>query len=320
MQKIAVLTSGGDAPGMNAAIRAVVRTGLYHRMEVYGIERGFAGLSSESKMKPFSLGSVAGIIHRGGTILHTARAPEFKEKAAQEKAVRYLREAGIEGLVVIGGGGSFRGAHALQDLGIKTVGIPATIDQDIPGTDRSIGFDTAVNTILDAINRLRDTATSHERIFIVEVMGRKSGFIALAAGIAGGAEAIIVPEIEPDLDQICRRLLEGIDRKKTHSLILVAEGAASAYAIGETVHQKTGLETRVTVLGHVQRGGTPSAVDRLLGSRMGAAAVELLRRDSSGMMTALRDDEIAAVSLVESFTGEKVFPKNLYELSLVLAR
>jgi len=320
MQKIAVLTSGGDAPGMNAAIRAVVRTGIYHRMEVYGVERGFTGLSNGSEMKPFTLGSVAGIIHRGGTILHTARSPEFKEKAVQERAARRLREAGIEGLVVIGGGGSFRGAQALQDLGIKIAGVPATIDHDIPGTDSSIGFDTAVNTILDAINRLRDTATSHERIFIVEVMGRESGFIALAAGIAGGAEAIIVPEIEPDLNQICRRLLEGIARKKTHSLVLVAEGAASAYTIGETVRRKTGLETRVTVLGHVQRGGTPSAVDRLLGSRMGAEAVELLRRDSSGVMTALRDGEITAVPLMESFIGGRIFPNNLYELSLVLAR
>ena len=227
------------------------------------------------------------IIHRGGDP-HTARAPDFKDRALQEKAVRCLRDAGIEGVVVIGGGGSFHGAQALQELGMKTVGIPATIDNDIPGTGSAIGFDTAVNTILDAINRLRDTATSHERIFIVEVMGRESGFIALAAGIAGGAEAIIVPEIKPDLDEICRRLLQGIARKKTHSLIIAAEGAASAYEVGKVVHERTGLETRVTVLGHIQRGGSPSAVDRLLGSRMGAVAVELLRRDCSGVMTAQR--------------------------------
>lgn len=319
MQKIAVLTSGGDAPGMNAVIRAVVRTGIYHRMEVYGVERGFNGLSSGSQMKSFSLGSVAGIIHRGGTILHTARAPEFKDKALQEQTARHLGEAGIEGVVVIGGGGSFRGAQALQDLGVKTVGVPATIDNDIPGTDSAIGFDTAVNTILDAINRLRDTATSHERIFIVEVMGRESGFIALAAGIAGGAEAIVIPEIKPDLEQLCRRLLEGIARKKTHSLILVAEGAPGAYKIGEVVHERTGLETRVTVLGHIQRGGSPSAVDRLLGSRMGAAAVELLRQDCSGVMTALRDGEIVPVPLLSALTGKKVLSKDLYEMSLILA-
>ncbi|HOL15707.1 MAG TPA: 6-phosphofructokinase [Bacillota bacterium] len=319
MQKIAVLTSGGDAPGMNAAIRAVARTGIYYRMEVYGIERGFSGLSSGSPMKKFSLGAVAGIIHRGGTILHTARAPDFKDRALQEKAVRCLRDAGIEDVVVIGGGGSFHGAQALQELGMKTVGIPATIDNDIPGTGSAIGFDTAVNTILDAINRLRDTATSHERIFIVEVMGRESGFIALAAGIAGGAEAIIVPEIKPDLDEICRRLLQGIARKKTHSLIIAAEGAASAYEVGKVVHERTGLETRVTVLGHIQRGGSPSAVDRLLGSRMGAVAVELLRRDCSGVMTALKDGDIVPVPLLNAITGKRKLSRDLYEMSKVLA-
>ncbi len=319
MPRIAILTSGGDAPGMNAAIRAVVRTALYHRMEVYGIERGFAGLVSGSAMRTFTLGSVAGIIHRGGTILHTARAPEFEQKPVQAAAARCLRQAGIEGLVVIGGGGSFCGAGVLQELGIKTVGIPATIDHDIPFTDSAIGFDTAVNTILDAINRLRDTATAHERIFVVEVMGRESGFIALAAGIAGGAEAIIVPEIKPDLEKICRRLREGIARRKTHSLILVAEGAAGAYAVGEQVHRKTGLETRVTVLGHIQRGGTPSASDRLLASRMGAAAVELLRGGTGGQMLSLQGDRITAVPLAEA-AGRRAFPEELYTLSMILAR
>ncbi|NLA26684.1 MAG: 6-phosphofructokinase [Firmicutes bacterium] len=319
MQKIALLTSGGDAPGMNAAIRAVVRTAIYHQMEVYGIERGFSGLCSGSKMKNFSLGSVSGIIHRGGTMLHTARAPEFKDKAFQEKTVRLLEKAGIEALVIIGGGGSFCGAQALQELGVKTLAIPATIDNDIPGTDSTIGFDTAVNTILDAINRLRDTATSHERIFIVEVMGRESGFIALAAGIAGGAEAIVIPEIETDLHQICSRLLEGIARRKTHSLVLVAEGAASAYKVGKIVQERTGLETRVTVLGHIQRGGIPSATDRLLGSRMGAAAVELLRQDVTGVFTAIKGGEIVPVPLTAAFARKKDLPKYLYELSLILA-
>jgi 6-phosphofructokinase 1 len=319
LQKIVVLTSGGDAPGMNAAIRAVVRTGIYYQMEVYGIEGGFSGLCSGSEMKKFSLGSVAGIIHRGGTILHTARAPEFKEKAMQDQTARRLKEASIEGLVVIGGGGSFCGALALHELGVKTVGIPATIDNDIPGTSSTIGFDTAVNTILDAMNRLRDTATSHQRIFIVEVMGRESGFIALAAGIAGGAEAIIVPEIKPDLEEICRRLLKGIARKKTHSLVIVAEGAASAYDIGKVVQEKTKLETRVTVLGHIQRGGSPSAVDRLLGSRMGAAAVELLRQGQSGVMTALQGDAIVPVPLSVATSGRRELSRDLYEMSGILA-
>lgn len=319
MQKIAVMTSGGDAPGMNAAIRAVVRSSIYHRLDVYGVERGLEGLCQGSEMKRFSLGSVAGIIHRGGTVLHTARAPEFKDRSVQERAVHNLKGAGIGGLVIIGGGGSFCGAQALQDLGVKTVGIPATIDNDIYGTDSAIGFDTAVNTILDAINRLRDTATSHKRIFIVEVMGRESGFITLAAGIAGGAEAVIIPEIEPDLEGLCRRLLEGIARKKTHSLVLVAEGAAGAYRVSEFIQERTGLETWVTVLGHIQRGGSPSAVDRLLGSRMGAAAVDLLRQDCSGVMTALRGGEIVPVPLLSTLTGRRALPRDLYELSLVLA-
>ena len=320
MQKIAVLTSGGDAPGMNAAIRAVVRTALYHQLEVYGIERGFAGLCSGSALRRFTINSVAGIIHRGGTILHTARAPGFEQREVQVAAARRLREAGIGGLVVIGGGGSFCGAAALQELGIKTVGLPATIDHDIPGTDGAVGFDTTVNTILDAINRLRDTATAHERIFVVEVMGRESGFIALAAGMAGGAEAIIVPEVKPDLEGICRRLQEGIARRKTHSLILVAEGAAGAYAVGEEVHRKTGLETRVTVLGHIQRGGSPTAADRLLASRMGAAAVELLRNDTGGQMLSLKGGEITAAPLQTGTAGRRAFPQDLYALSLILAR
>ena len=320
MQKIAVLTSGGDAPGMNAAIRAVARAGISYQMEVCGVERGFTGLTDGSEMRPFTLGSVAGIIHRGGTILHTARSPEFCKEENLEHAVRRLQETGIEGLIVIGGGGSFRGAQALQERGVKVMGVPATIDHDIPGTDGAIGFDTAVNTILEAITRLRDTATSHERIFIVEVMGRESGCIALTAGIAGGAEAIIIPEVKPNLDKICRRLLEGIARKKTHSLVLVAEGAASAYDISREVHQRTSLETRVAILGHIQRGGAPSAMDRLLASRMGAAAVTMLRRGYSGLMTALRNNEIVPIPLAESFIGGGTFPENLYELSLVLAR
>ncbi len=319
MRKIAILTSGGDAPGMNAAIRAAVRKAIYCGMEIYGIERGFAGLINPSPWRKMELSSVAGIIHRGGTILHTARAPEFMEKAVQEKAAARLRERGIEGIVVIGGDGSFRGAQALDVLGIKAVGIPGTIDNDIYGTDSTIGFDTAVNTVLDALNRLRDTATSHGRVFVVEVMGRHNGFIALAAGLAGGAEVILVPEIEFDLDQICRRLVKGVRRQKTHSIILVAEGAASAFCVGAQIEQKTGLETRVTVLGHIQRGGSPSAADRLLASRMGAAAVDLLREGRGGMITAAKGGAIHPVPLLEALTAGRAFPADLYELALILS-
>ncbi|MEW5783845.1 MAG: 6-phosphofructokinase [Bacillota bacterium] len=319
MRKIAVLTSGGDAPGMNAAVRAVVRKGIFLGLKVCGIERGFAGLINGSPFRPMDLGSVAGIIHRGGTVLHTARAPEFKEKAVQEKAATRLRQEEISGLVVIGGDGSFRGAQALETLGIKTAGIPGTIDNDIPGTENTIGFDTAVNTVLDALNRLRDTATSHERIFVVEVMGRNNGNIALAAGLAGGAESILVPEIPFDLDDVCRRLVKGMQRKKTHSIILVAEGAASAFTVGREIEQKTGMETRVTVLGHIQRGGSPTAADRLLASRMGAAAVDLLWEGRGGLITGIKGGEIYPVPMMDAFMHGRTFPVDLYELALVLA-
>ncbi|HOL17931.1 MAG TPA: 6-phosphofructokinase [Bacillota bacterium] len=320
MGKIAILTSGGDAPGMNAAIRAVVRQGLYLGLEVYGIERGFAGLVRGSAFRRMEMGSVAGIIHRGGTILHTARAPEFLDEAVQRQAALRLKKEGITGLVVIGGDGSFRGAMALEKFGIKTACIPGTIDNDIAGTDSTIGFDTAVNTVLDAMNRLRDTATSHERFFVVEVMGRNNGLLALTAGLAGGAEAILVPEIPYDLESICRRLRQGIERNKTHSLILVAEGAASAFTIGREIEEKMGLETRVTVLGHIQRGGSPTAVDRILASRMGAAAARLLWEGRGGLMVGFKGGEIYPVPLMEAFIEKKSFPSELYELALTLSR
>ncbi|HHX87187.1 MAG TPA: 6-phosphofructokinase [Firmicutes bacterium] len=319
MKNLAVLTSGGDAPGMNAAIRAVVRKGIYHGLNMFGIERGFAGLINGTRMCPLGLGSVADIIHRGGTILLTARAPEFTESAVQDKAAEYLRAKGIDGLIIIGGGGSFRGALALQERGIKVAGIPASIDNDIPGTNCSIGFDTAVNTIVDAINRLRDTATSHERVFVIEVMGRDSGFIALAAGLAGGAESVLVPEVSYQLSDICRRLMAGIQRGKLHSIILVAEGAASGYFIGEEIKKRTGLETRVTVLGHLQRGGSPTAADRILASQMGAEAVTFLRNYKSGLITGIRGGELIGAPMEEIFTAGKPFPERNYRLTRILS-
>jgi len=320
LSRFAVLTSGGDAPGMNAAVRAVVRRGLSKGYEIKGIQRGFAGLFNGSEFLDFNLGSVAGIIHRGGTMLLTARAEEMLQPEGPDRAAKRLFSEGVDGLVVIGGEGSFHGALALQDRGVKTICIPGTIDNDINETDSSIGFDTAVNTILDAINRLRDTATSHERIFLLEVMGRHTGYLALAAGLAGGAESILVPEIKWDLDDICRRLLQGIERQKTHSIIVVAEGTADVFEINKEIRRRIAVETRVTVLGHIQRGGSPSAVDRLLGSRMGAAAADLLIDGKSGLFTAVKGERIEAIPLEESFKNNKPFPKELYELILDLSR
>ena len=288
------------------------------RDPIYGVERGFAGLINGSPLNPLWLGSVADIIHRGGTILLTTRKPEFTAAANQEKAADYLKAEGIDGLVIIGGGGSLCGALALQRRGIKVVGIPATIDNDIAGTSSSIGFDTAVNTIVDAINRLRDTATSHERIFVVEVMGRESGFIALAAGLAGGAETVLVPEIDYQLPEICRRLMAGMERGKLHSIILVAEGAASGYQISEEIKEITGLETRVTVLGHLQRGGSPTAADRILASQMGAEAIERLRNGESGQMIAL-EGKLVGVPLKDILDVGKAFPEENYRLTRILS-
>ncbi|MGZ4134189.1 MAG: ATP-dependent 6-phosphofructokinase, partial [Tumebacillaceae bacterium] len=249
MRKLGVLTSGGDSPGMNAAIRAVVRSAIFNGLEVAGIRRGYQGLI-QGDFIPMDLGSVADIIHRGGTILHTARCLEFKTKEGQELAVSKLKESGIDGVVVIGGDGSFRGAKVLSDLGIPTVGIPGTIDNDIPCTDYTIGFDTAVNTVIEALDRIRDTATSHERTYVVEVMGRNAGDIALVAGVAGGAETVLIPEEKYDITQIVDKLKRGASRGKKHSIILVAEGAGKGFSIGEVIRELTGWEVRVTVLGH----------------------------------------------------------------------
>ncbi len=320
MPKIAVLTSGGDAPGMNAAVRAVVRKGISCGYEICGIQRGYSGLLNGNALLEMKIGSVADIIHRGGTILLTARAPDMFETAYQDQAAARLKEEGVEGLVVIGGDGSFKGAMTIEERGIKTACIPATIDNDIKGTELTIGFDTAVNTILDAVNRLRDTATSHERIFILEVMGRHNGYLALAAGLAGGAESILVPEIDYDLDEISERLIHGIKRKKAHSIIVVAEGAGDVFEIKRKILDKLKADIRVTVLGHIQRGGSPSAVDRLLGSRMGSMAVDLISGGKGGYFTAARGRDIVAVPLTESIGKGKPFPEDLYNLALVLAR
>lgn len=291
MKKIALLTSGGDAPGMNAAIRAVVRTAIYYGVEVVGVQRGYMGLIEKDFM-PLNLGSVADIIHRGGTILLTARCAEFYEAKERKKAVANLREEGIEGVIVIGGDGSFRGALELDKLGMPVICIPGTIDNDIPCTSATIGFDTVINTVVDAINKIRDTATSHERIFVIEVMGRRSGFIALEAGLAGGAESIMIPELPFKTEDIIRKIKRGLRRGKKHSIIIIAEGAADATKVTKEIMEKTGLETRLSILGYIQRGGTPTAQDRLLAAKMGAEAVNLLLRGERKKMLGLDGDKI----------------------------
>lgn len=257
MKKIAILTSGGDAPGMNAAIRAVVRTALHHGIEVMGVQRGYSGLIN-GELFSMNRSSVSDIIHRGGTILRTARCLEFKKEEVRIKATKILKAYGVDALVVIGGDGSFTGAKLLSKLGVKTVGLPGTIDNDLSYTDYTIGFDTALNTVIDAIDKVRDTSTSHERVSIIEVMGRDCGDLALYAGIAGGAEYIITPEKGFSKDELCKVILEGKRNGKIHNLVLLAEGVGGAQELAEYVEGVTGIETRATVLGHIQRGGSPT--------------------------------------------------------------
>ncbi|ABO50823.1 6-phosphofructokinase [Desulforamulus reducens MI-1] len=319
MQRIGLLTSGGDASGMNSSIRAVVRKAIYHGLEVIGIRRGYSGFI-EADMGPMNLGSVADIIGRGGTILHTARSERFKTKEGRALAMENIQRFGIQGLVVIGGDGSFTGASILhQEYGIPMIGVPGTIDNDIAGTDYTIGFDTAVNTVVDAINKIRDTATSHERTFVIEVMGRNSGNIALAAGLAGGAESILIPEIPFNIEEICQKLLRGIKRGKLHSIILVAEGAASGIDIGRQVKEQIGFDTKVTILGHLQRGGTPTAFDRILAARLGAKAVELLMAGETNKMVGIKAGEIVATDLTEVIGKPSPINKNMYELAKILS-
>ncbi len=319
MLRIAVLTSGGDSPGMNAAIRAVVRKAIYHGLEVIGIQRGFSGFI-EADMGPMNLGSVADIIHRGGTVLRTARSEEFMTVQGRSRAYANVERFGIQGLVIIGGDGSFKGAEVFQnEHNVPVIGVPGTIDNDIGGTDYSIGFDTAVNTVVEAINKIRDTATSHERTFILEVMGRKSGCIAMAAGLAGGAESILIPELKYNLDEVCEKLYRGYKRGKLHSIIIVAEGAASGIDVSRVIKEKTGLDTKVTILGHLQRGGTPTAFDRILASRMGAMAVELLMSGYRKHMVGMKAGKIVACPLETVFNAQKSIDMDLYNLAGILS-
>ncbi|HHV64165.1 MAG TPA: 6-phosphofructokinase [Peptococcaceae bacterium] len=317
-KKIAVLTSGGDAPGMNAAIRAVVRKGIYHDLKVYGVYHGFEGLIN-GEIQEMQLGSVADIVHRGGTILKTARCPEMYEEAGQKKAAQQLLDKGINALVVIGGDGSFRGALALAKNGIRVFGIPGTIDNDITGTDLTIGFDTAVNTVVEAVSKIRDTATSHERAFIVEVMGRNCGAIALRSGLAIGAESILLPEVPFDLQEISDKLLRGFRRGKNHSIIIVAEGAGNIWEIAEKLKEYSGFDNRVTILGHIQRGGSPSAFDSFLGALMGGKAIEVFLEGKSEVMISFSNNDVIAKPLKTAFEPKEPFNYKLYDLASELA-
>jgi 6-phosphofructokinase 1 len=319
MRTIGVLTSGGDAPGMNAAIRAVVRSGIQKGIKVMGIHRGYNG-AINGEIFEMNRSSVSDIIQRGGTILKTARSEEFRTPEGRRKAYNVLKVFGIEGLIVIGGDGSFTGAQKIsQEFDIKTVGIPGTIDNDLSYTDYTIGFDTALNTVLDAINKLRDTSTSHERVSIVEVMGRHCGDIALYAGIAGGAESVIIPEQNYSLQNLCKTILEGKQRGKLHNLIILAEGVGEAEYLAKEIEEVVGIETRPTVLGHIQRGGSPSAFDRVLASRLGAKAVDVLCEGKSQRVVGIKDNKIIDMDINEALNMKKEYDKDLYELSRILS-
>ncbi len=313
MKRIGLLTSGGDAPGMNAAIRAVVRSGIYFGMEVYGIERGYSGLMDDNVV-PMEMRSVSNIVQCGGTKLRTARCMEMLTVEGQKKAVDTLEKHGIEGLVVIGGDGSFRGARVLSEqYGVPTIGIPGTIDNDLEYTDYTLGFDTAVNTCLDIINKLRDTMTSHERVSVVEVMGRHCGDIALYSGIASGAEIIVVPEIAFDMNEIVSRINRSRANGKHSNIIVVAEGVMSAEQFANQLQAHTQHSVRPTCIGHVQRGGSPSMADRMLAAQFGNKAVRLLNDGIGNRVVGIRDNKIIDMDIIEAVSMKKKFNYELYE-------
>lgn len=313
MKRIALLTSGGDAPGMNAAIRAVVRSGIYFGMEVFGVERGYAGLI-EDNVVPMEMRSVSNIVQTGGTKLRTARCLEMLTKEGKDQAVKTLEKHGIEGLVVIGGDGSFRGARALtEEYGVPTIGIPGTIDNDLEYTDYTLGFDTAVNTCLDIINKLRDTMTSHERVSVVEVMGRHCGDIALFSGIASGAEIIVVPEIAFNIDEIVARINRSRANGKHSNIVVLAEGVMSADQFAKQLQERTSYSVRPTCIGHVQRGGSPTMADRMLAAQFGNKAVRLLNEGIGNRVVGIRNNKIIDMDIIEAVSMKKTFNYELYE-------
>ena len=318
MKTIGILTSGGDAPGMNAAIRAISRTAFANGLRVKGIRNGFDGLI-KGDIYDMNVSSVADIVHKGGTILGSARSKEFMTKEGQDKAIEVISSYGIDGIVVLGGDGSFQGANVLHERGIKTIGIPCTIDNDMGFTDWTIGFDTAVETCVDAISKLRDTSSSHGRGNVVEVMGRHCGDIALYAGIAGGAESILVPEVEVDMNQVIERIKRGKARGKLHHIIVVAEGLGNSRDIVKQIEDETGVETKLTILGHVQRGGSPAMRDAVLASEMGIEAVELLLEGKSSLAIGTQGGKLMTMPITKAIKMKREFNTKLYTESSILA-
>ncbi|MFC1893524.1 6-phosphofructokinase [Chloroflexota bacterium] len=321
MKKIGILTSGGDAPGMNACIRAAVRAALINDLEIFGVRWGYAGLI-RGDMIPLERRTVANIIHQGGTILATARSAEFRTTEGRAKAISALQQAGIEGLILIGGDGTFRGGTLLsQECGVSVIGVPGTIDNDCYGTDYTIGFDTAINTALEAIDRIRDTATAHDRLFFVEVMGRHTGFIALESGIAGGAEELLIPEALMSVDELCKRMEGNFKAGKRSAIVVVAETEqpGDSFRIAQEVKDKTGFDSRVCILGHTQRGGSPMARDRVLASRLGTAAVQAMLDGKSGYMVGETNREISSTPMRDTWEKRKGLHAGLTDLLKILA-
>lgn len=315
IQKIGILTSGGDSPGMNAAIRAVVRAGLSAGLEVFGIHDGYLGLCHD-RIEKLERYSVSDVINRGGTFLGSARFPAFKEKAVMQGGIEILKKHGIDALVVIGGDGSYMGAKDLTELGYPCIGLPGTIDNDIAGTDRTIGFDTALNVVMEAIDRLRDTSTSHKRISVVEVMGRHCGDLAMSAAVAAGAEFVVVPEQAWDKESLFRQIEDGIAKGKRHAIAVICEHVTDVNVLAKEIEARTHLETRATILGHIQRGGSPTASDRILASRMGAYAVQLLLDGHGGRCVGFLKNELVHHDIVDCIKNMKrPFDQELFQLS-----
>ncbi|MBE6742099.1 MAG: 6-phosphofructokinase [Ruminococcaceae bacterium] len=316
MKRIAVLTSGGDAPGMNAVIRAVVRTGCENGLEVFGVVRGYSGLINGDFI-PMNLRSVSDIINRGGTILYSARCPEFRTEEGMQKAVNTCKEFGIEGVVVIGGDGSFRGARDLSERGIPCVGIPGTIDNDIACCDYTIGYDTCLNTIMELVDRIRDTTESHDRCSVIEVMGRHAGYLALNSGIACGATAILIPEVPVDIQKhVIERMQRTMKADKKHFILIAAEGACvDVQQLAKEIEAKTGVESRATILGHTQRGGYPTAKDRIKATQMGHYAVKLLMQDIGNRVVACQKEQIVDYDIFEALQMTKTIDKSLYDIA-----
>lgn len=318
MKRIAVITSGGDAPGMNAAVRAVTREAIYHGLEVVGIHRGFRGLI-ENQHTHLNLRSVSGIINRGGTMLRSGRSPEMKTPAGMNRAIANLKEMKIDGMVVIGGDGSLHAGAAISQRGIPVINIPGSIDNDIFGTDETIGYDTALNTAVEAIDKIRDTASSHERAFIVEIMGREHGFLTLAVGLAAGVEYILVPEVKHDAAKLSIELRKAHSKGKTSVIIAYAEGVGNSYEFASKLQKNVGYEVRVSSLGYIQRGGAPTARSRMLACQFGAYAVNLLRQGKKNRLVALQNGTVTHIPVLSAACKEKKFDKKLYDLASELA-